>query len=209
MYNSYKTKKRIKRRKTTNEFFTPDSLVNEMLAKLPDDCWEDGKTFCDPACGNGQFLVWVLAIKLSKGHEPLEALKTIYGVDIMQDNINECRLRLLKVISLLGQVTSSHNAAVRQNIFWTCDKKGKYRNGALDYDFSFPNKIKWADVEDQMDKIENHHLLSAVEIPKGIYELLKVPYPDYEEPYDGNLDDEDVEDIDNARSDGYQDLYPD
>ncbi len=78
--------KREKRRKQTAEVFTPNKLVNEMLDKLSDcsnnSVWKEGKTFCDPACGNGNFLVWVLLIKISKGHNPTEAIKAIHGLDI-------------------------------------------------------------------------------------------------------------------------------
>ena len=88
------TKNKIKRQqraKRTAEVFTPNSLVNDMLNKLPEEVWEENKTFCDPAVGNGQFLVWILLRKIAKGHKPAEALKTVYGADIMRDNIQECR----------------------------------------------------------------------------------------------------------------------
>src|ERR1035437_5515752 len=91
--------RRQKRKKSTAEEFTPLPLVNEMLDKLTKEVWQEGKTYCDPACGNGNFLVEVLKRKLNNHHNALQALQTIYGVDIMQDNIKECRLRLLKLIS--------------------------------------------------------------------------------------------------------------
>ena len=65
------------RRKQTAEVFTPDSLVNEMLDKLPPESWVENKSFCDPAAGNGNFLVWVLLKKLAKGHNSLDALRSI------------------------------------------------------------------------------------------------------------------------------------
>ena len=51
------TETRKARQKQTAEIFTPDYLVNEMLDQLPKTVWEENKTFCDPACGNGQFLI--------------------------------------------------------------------------------------------------------------------------------------------------------
>ena len=36
-------KRRVKRKKQTAEVFTPDSLVNDMLNKLPDEVWEEEK----------------------------------------------------------------------------------------------------------------------------------------------------------------------
>ena len=59
-------KRREKRRKQTAEVFTPDTLVNEILDKLPKNVWQEGEehTVLDPTCGNGQFLIWVLLRKL-------------------------------------------------------------------------------------------------------------------------------------------------
>ena len=62
--------KREKRNNRTAEVFTPPSLVNEMLDKLPPEVWQPEKTWCDPACGNGNMLLEVLRRKLGKGHEP-------------------------------------------------------------------------------------------------------------------------------------------
>ena len=92
-------KKRKERRKQTAEDFTPDSLVNEMLGKLPQDVWDDPeKTFLDNSAGNGNFLVAVLEIKLAHGHDPLQALSTTYGVELMEDNVEEMKERLLELI---------------------------------------------------------------------------------------------------------------
>jgi 23S rRNA G2445 N2-methylase RlmL len=96
--------------------------VLEMLEQLPDEQWEDGKTFLDPTCGNGQFLSAVLIIKQSLGHE--NTLSTIYGVDLMPDNVTECKERLL---AIAGD-TAENRAIVENNIL--C------RNG-LEYDYSF------------------------------------------------------------------------
>ena len=94
-------KKRQERRKETAEDFTPLELVNEMLSKLPQEVWiNPSKTFCDPAAGNGNFLIEVLRRKLDNGHDPLQALNTIYGVELMKDNVKEMRDRLLELIPI-------------------------------------------------------------------------------------------------------------
>ena len=91
--------KRQERRKETAEDFTPEPLVNEMLDKLPEEVWQDSsKTFLDNSAGNGNFLVVVLERKLQNGHEPLQALSTIYGVELMPDNVEEMKERLLELI---------------------------------------------------------------------------------------------------------------
>lgn len=89
--------------KTTGEVFTPTPLVNEILDHLPDGLFSDlNETFIDPCCGDGQFLSEVLIRKLEKLEtdtitlaEFETALSTIYGVDLMIDNVELCRDRLL------------------------------------------------------------------------------------------------------------------
>jgi hypothetical protein len=78
------------------EVFTPAELVNKMLDKLPPSAWDVNEKFVDPACGNGNFLVEVVKRKIAHGAPPLKALQTTYGVDIMEDNVEECRQRLFR-----------------------------------------------------------------------------------------------------------------
>ncbi len=82
--------------KATGEVFTPTLLVQEILDKLPHELFTDpNKTFLDPSCGDGQFLGEVLIRKVENGIDFETALSKIYGVDIMQDNVDLCRERLL------------------------------------------------------------------------------------------------------------------
>lgn len=90
------------RRKISAEIFTPLPLVNEILDKLPEDSWEEDKTFCDPSAGNGNFLVQVYKRKVDKGHDPTLALSTIYGVELMPDNVAEMKLRLMEQAQKYG-----------------------------------------------------------------------------------------------------------
>jgi len=108
--------------KATGEVFTPTPLVQEILKKIPVDQFKDPtKTFLDPSCGDGQFLGEVLIRKMENGSTFEQALSTIYGVDLMQDNVDECRKRLL-----CGQTHLQH--IVERNI--VC-------HDALTYDYSF------------------------------------------------------------------------
>ena len=168
--------KRKKRQKQTAEVFTPPALVNDMLNKLPDIVWEEGKTFCDPACGNGNFLIAILWRKCMEGHKPLEALKTVYGADIMRDNIQECRLRLLKVISLYEPVTEEHIKAIFWNIVWINMKK--HPGGSLDYDFSFKNRPKKANVEQWMRYVYEEQKLNEVDLPISEEKFTKKGFTD-------------------------------
>jgi hypothetical protein len=80
----------------TGEVFTPTALVQEILDQLPKEVFCDPeRTFLDNSCGDGQFLGEVLIRKLQNGIDFETALGTIYGVDIMIDNVDLCRARLL------------------------------------------------------------------------------------------------------------------
>lgn len=108
--------------KATGEVFTPTPLVQEVLDQIPVKQFEDpNKTFLDPSCGDGQFLGEVLIRKMERGSTFEQALSSIYGVDLMQDNVNECRKRLL-----CGRTDLEH--IVKRNI--VC-------HDALAYDYSF------------------------------------------------------------------------
>ena len=99
--------------KLLGEVFTPTSLVLNMLNKLPDDVWEDGKTYLDNSCGNGQFLAAVLIIKIRLKHN--NPLKTIFGVDLMQDNVDSCRQRLLEIA---GDTPANRKIVKRNIVQW-------------------------------------------------------------------------------------------
>lgn len=82
--------------KATAEVFTPTPLVQEVLDHIDQEVFKDpSKTFIDNACGDGQFLSEILIRKLENGSTLEQALSTIYGIDIMPDNVQLCRDRLL------------------------------------------------------------------------------------------------------------------
>jgi len=80
------------------EVFTPPHIVKDMHNLLDMDVWAD-KTliYLEPTCGNGQFLVQAIQKKLDAGLSCLEAVNTVFGMDIMPDNIEESRLRILTI----------------------------------------------------------------------------------------------------------------
>jgi hypothetical protein len=86
--------------KATGEVFTPTPLVQEMLNQLPPEVFTDPtKTFLEPSCGDGQFLAEVVIRKMENGSSYEQALETIYGIDLMEDNCIECIKRLYGVNS--------------------------------------------------------------------------------------------------------------
>lgn len=95
------TEKLIKSKQRVNDFgevFTPAHIVKDMCDLVPEEMWIDiDTTFLEPACGTGNFLVEILKrkFKLCKGWEDgLRALKSVYGMDIQADNVEETKGRL-------------------------------------------------------------------------------------------------------------------
>jgi len=122
--------------KSTGEIFTPTEKVQELLDELDQKEFNDPtKTFLDNFCGDGQFLGEILIRKIENDIDFETALSTIYGVDLMMDNVDLCRERLL-----CGREDLRH--IVNKNI--VC-------HDALTYDYSF-NGTNKTDAELQFDK---------------------------------------------------------
>ena len=97
--------------KSTGEVFTPTPTVQRILSTIPIEQFQDPiKTFLDNSCGDGQFLGEVLIRKMENGSTFEQALSTTYGVDLMIDNVDLCRERLL-----CGREDLRH--IVEQNIY--------------------------------------------------------------------------------------------
>jgi len=106
MTKQIKSKTRVEER---GEVFTAEREVNAMLDLVSTECLRPDSRFLEPACGNGNFLVAILERKLAElrrkyrtAHRDYEkqsivAIGSLYGVDIMKDNVEECRARLFKV----------------------------------------------------------------------------------------------------------------
>lgn len=101
-----KSKKRVT---DHGEVFTSDREVNAMLDLVKQETERIDSRFLEPACGNGNFLAEVLRRKLTiveakykKSQLEYEryaviSISSIYGVDILEDNAQECRERLFKI----------------------------------------------------------------------------------------------------------------
>jgi len=118
------SKDRDSRVKDTGEVFTPPELVNKMLDQLDYD-WETlpDRTFMDPTCGSGNFLV-----ELAKRGVPPE---NIYGVDLMPDNIQTCHKRLQEIHLENGRELDNIEYHQNRNIV---------QGDALTYDYNFWKK---------------------------------------------------------------------
>jgi hypothetical protein len=93
------------------EVFTPPWLVEKMLDLVKGESERIDSRFLEPACGSGNFLVPVLQRKLAavertygrspfeKRHYALLGLTCIYGIELLADNIAECRANMLEVFA--------------------------------------------------------------------------------------------------------------
>jgi hypothetical protein len=104
----------IKSKKRTadhGEVFTPRWLVEAMLDLVKGETERIDSRFLEPACGSGNFLVPILQRKLAavelkfgksdfeKRHYALLALMCTYGIELLVDNITECRANMLGVFA--------------------------------------------------------------------------------------------------------------
>ncbi len=101
-----KSKKRVT---DHGEVFTSQREVNAMLDLVKQETERIDSRFLEPACGSGNFLVEILRRKLAliksryqKSQLEYEryaiiAVSSIYGIDILEDNVIECRARLFLI----------------------------------------------------------------------------------------------------------------
>ncbi len=101
-----KSKERVAER---GEVFTAEREVNAMLDLVNDECLRPDSRFLEPACGDGNFLSAILKRKLAElrrkykkstrdyEKQAVVAISSLYGIDIMQDNVEACRERLYKI----------------------------------------------------------------------------------------------------------------
>lgn len=106
--NDVKSKQRVA---DHGEVFTPAWMVEAMLALVKDEAERIDSRFLEPACGDGNFLVPILqrklaAVELKFGKSDFEkkqyallAVMCTYGIEILADNITECRSNMLKVLA--------------------------------------------------------------------------------------------------------------
>jgi hypothetical protein len=93
------------------EVFTPQWLVENMLDLVKGETERIDSRFLEPACGSGNFLVPVLQRKLAaveskfgkaefeRRHYSLLAVMCTYGIEILADNIAECRANMLEALA--------------------------------------------------------------------------------------------------------------
>ena len=87
---------RESRKKQTQEYFTQQRELDEILGHWTNEQILRNETFLDNSCGSGNILNAVLERKLSVGIRLEDAIPTLFGVDFEITNVEECRTRLIK-----------------------------------------------------------------------------------------------------------------
>lgn len=109
------------------EVFTPAWMVDAMLDLVKDETERIDARFLEPACGSGNFMVQILKRKLTavehkfakcdfeRQHYALYGLMCIYGIELLGDNVAECRAKVLDVLAgylALHETDDLYQAAV-------------------------------------------------------------------------------------------------
>jgi SAM-dependent methyltransferase len=135
--------KQVKTRKRVadhGEVFTAEREVDAMLDLVKDETGNIESRFLEPACGDGNFLAEILRRKLavvksrykksSSDHEKyaVVAVASIYGVDILEDNVEECRKRMFEIFDkeysenckkdINEEVREAVRFILKRNILW-------------------------------------------------------------------------------------------
>ena len=96
-------RKNNKNGKSTSEYFTPYSLIKKMADKTPRESWADTtKTFIDPCFGSGNILLYIIWNRIQHGIDWYTALSTCYGVELMPDNVQEAKDRIIELLKSLN-----------------------------------------------------------------------------------------------------------
>ena len=117
MIKQVKSEERVKK---FGEVYTNTREINDMLDLIPEITIDT--TFLEPTCGNGNFVIEILKRKFvlcKKKADYIRALKSVYAIDILEDNIAECKQRVKKLYESYGQ---------RENIDFIIDTNIFYGN---------------------------------------------------------------------------------
>jgi len=186
------------------EVFTPQWMVDDMLNLVKDESERIDSRFLEPACGSGNFLKPVLRRKLAtvqsrygrsefeRKHYALFALMCVYGIELLEDNVAECRQNLQQIFDEYLDVESGSEwsraaaAVLRANVIqgdaltlqtpagepitfpeWGYLGTGKYQRR----DFRYDSLTQRSSIEGSLfEMLEEHEVF----IPTSTYEPLTV-----------------------------------
>ena len=115
MRKEWLTKERAQRRKSTGEDFTPPEVIDIMLQGQEELFKDFSKSFLDPCIGIGFIYIEVLKKRFEhckNTDDILNAISTMYGTELMPDNVEECKKNIIFEIM---KFTSEHNMDINES----------------------------------------------------------------------------------------------
>ena len=133
--------------RNNGEVFTPTYIVDDMLKLIPVKTWKDPEyVFLEPTCGNGQFLVRIFQKRIDSNIPVLDALNTIIGMDISEENIIDSRKRLYELASQIKRINKvKAKAIILNNIFQVDDSLKVLKEYGEEKGILFNKKFVYSD----------------------------------------------------------------
>ena len=195
------------------EVFTPPWMVEAMLDLVKGESERIDARFLEPACGSGNFMVQILRRKLAavelkygksdfeRRHYALLGLMCIYGIELLADNIDECRANVLEVFAnylQLDETDALYRAAsyvLQQNLVhgdaltmrdhngqaitfaeWGYLGKGKYQQRDFRFDV-LTGASKFSEEGSLFAELGKHEIFTPVKThpPMTVRELATLP----------------------------------
>jgi hypothetical protein len=170
------------------EVFTAEREVNAMLDLVAAESERIDSRFLEPACGNGNFLAQILKRKLgivtdryAKSQTEYEryavlAVSSLYGIDILSDNVKNCRERLFSIFNdfyqktyradIPSDVASSIRYILEKNIVWG-DALTLLRVDIPDKFIVFSEWTAWNGTGLKRKDYEFRHITAAAELKQS------------------------------------------
>lgn len=111
-----KSKDRVK---NFGEVFTSTKTANEMLDLLPEDMFDIDKTFLEPCCGEGVFILEILKRKFKNCKSRKDytiALSSVYGMELQEDNVKICIDNIINLCSEYFKPTKQEVELINNHI---------------------------------------------------------------------------------------------
>lgn len=137
------TEVRKERHQITQEDFTPKEIVEIMYQDFPEELFSDfSKTILDPCAGIGNLLMYAIKRRMEycqTNEDVYEAISTIYGTEMMEDNVDECKKNILfNLLTLTSKKSLNLDESkvldiLNHNIVATDTFKWDYKQWKADY----------------------------------------------------------------------------
>lgn len=111
-----KSKQRVEK---FGEVFTSQQTANEMLDLLPQEMFEIHRTFLEPTCGEGVFILEILKRKFAnckKRKDYTTALSSVYGMELQEDNVKICIDNIINLCSEYFKPTKQEIELINNHI---------------------------------------------------------------------------------------------